>query len=153
MHCKLCYGSYCRTYPNFLLPSLWNWRLCLSLILIHTILLHKWRELSTTGNCLEFYFHWRKLLMLWQGKGKCNGHIFLRFYNTFVPILCQKKSNFLLCHVHCLLPHHLYWYLRTIYFVGGLVPEYRLQTAHFTFSLGTRPRSYIVSMLSWLSAS
>jgi len=27
-------------------------------------LLHKWRELSTIGNCLEFYFHWRKLLML-----------------------------------------------------------------------------------------
>ena len=36
----------------------------------------------------------------------------------------------------------------TIYFVGSLVPECRLQTAHFTFSLGTRPRSYIVSMLS-----
>jgi len=25
-----------------------------------------------------------------------------------------QESNFLLCHVHCLLPHHLYWYLRTI---------------------------------------
>jgi len=28
---------------------------------VEGFLLHKWRELSMTGNCLEFNFHWRKL--------------------------------------------------------------------------------------------